>query len=182
MILLWACVDFYEHFPPRYPGFSAWETALAVLILSANIIYKQFRLFVENARSRAAAKLPVWGTWGCPGPDSMALLMIWSRVCSLHGSGCSWSPWRRCWPHSIWNKTIVSRNCWFLSAATSDQSPAVTSLLGKHQVDVLGQGKFHFATMGLSAVWSLFIFEIRWCPGSWCLSLYFISTRNRRTI
>ena len=53
------CCAFSKHFPPKYPAYNALETALAVLILSANIIYKQFRLFVENARSRAAAKLPV---------------------------------------------------------------------------------------------------------------------------
>ena len=41
MILPWACVELSEHFSPRYPGYSAWEAELAVLIISANIIYKQ---------------------------------------------------------------------------------------------------------------------------------------------
>ena len=86
MILPWACVELSEHFSPRYPGYSAWEAELAVLIISANIIYKQLGCLL---RMPLAELLLSCQYEGAQAQTNDLLRVLRQPACSLHGSGCS---------------------------------------------------------------------------------------------
>ena len=86
MILPWACVELSEHFSPRYPGYSAWEAELAVLIISANIIYKQLGCLL---RMPLAELLLSCQYEGAQAQTNDLLRVLRQAACSLHVSGCS---------------------------------------------------------------------------------------------